>query len=101
MIGDIPKLARLSTIDMVRGRAGGGVGDANGFGGLLATGRFGMVVYENRNLRGSFQVEKIFSFREVRGVDATPCSCELPSFRLHSSFVADSVYSTSQSLVSQ
>ena len=65
VIGDIPELQRVCCIDMVRVRDGGMTGDAKGFGCLLAAGRFGMVEYENCNLRGSFQVEKILSLRDV------------------------------------
>lgn len=73
---------------------------ANGFGRLLATGRFGMVEYENCNFRGSFQVKK-FSFCEACEVGATACSCVLISSCLHSSLVVASAFSTSQSLVPQ
>jgi len=86
---------------MVRDRSGGGVDGANGFGCLLAAGRFGMVEYENCNFRGSFQVKKTFSFREGREARATTGSCVLSSFCLHSPSVTASAFSTSQSLVSQ
>lgn len=59
-----------------------------------------MVEYENCNFRGSFQVKKVLSFREVCEVDAASRSCVLSS-RLHPSFGAASTFSSSQSLVSQ
>jgi hypothetical protein len=99
-IGDIPNPPRSSCIDIVRGREGI-VGGANGFGPLLAVGRFGMVEYENCNFRGSFQVKNALSFREVREVRETPCSCALSSSGLHPPSVTPPGFSTSQSLVSQ
>ena len=77
------------------------MGDANGFGCLLATGRFGIVEYEKRNFRGSFQVKKVSPVREVREVWATSCSCVSISRCLHSPSAAVSEFSTSQSFVSQ
>ena len=73
---------------------------ANGFGCLLAVGRFGMVEYENCSFRGSFQVKKAPSFREAREVREGPCSCVVSS-GLHPPSVAPSTFSVSQSLVSQ
>jgi hypothetical protein len=75
--------------------------NANGFGRLFATGRFGIVEYENCNFRGSFQVKKLVSFREAREVGAAACSCVLSSSCLHSPLVVVSAFSTSQSLVPQ
>ena len=77
------------------------MGDANGFGCLLATGRLGMVEYENCNFRGSFQAKKAPSFREARGGRPTPCSQALSSACLHPPSVVTSGFSTSQSFVSQ
>ena len=82
MIGATPELTRLSTTNMARGGSGNGVGGVNEFGCPLATRRFGIVEYENRNLRGSFQV-RVLSFRKAHGVVASRF-CVLSSSRLHS-----------------
>ena len=85
---------------MARGREGGLVDGANGFGPLLAVERFGMLEYENLNFRGSFQVKNP-SFREMSEVRGTPSSRALSSPTLLSPSVAPSTFSISQSLVSQ
>ena len=100
-IGDIPKLPRLCCMSAVRGRDGCIVVGANGFGCLLAAGRFGIVEYEKCNLRGSFQVKKVPSFREVREVGGIAFSRALSSAGLHCPSVAPPTFSVSQSLVSQ